>query len=344
MARSIEVLDHPNADLLALAKVDDFVSVIAKDSLKTGDVVIYLQEGSILPDKIIQELGLEGKLAGGTVLPDGKKLRDRVKAVRLRGTLSQGICFAPRNIELQEGTDYAETLGVIKYQPPIPMEMSGAVEHKPGLLSYTEIENVKRYPNVLLPGEKVVASEKLHGTCSVMGVVGGEFVVSSKGLAKQQLGILETEGNIYWRMAREHAIEAKLRRIVEQTQAKSVFLYGETLGVQDLLYGLQKGQIAFRAFDLRINREFISNDDFQERMSEHGIPTVPLVYQGSWDRETLETLAVGSESMTGSGTHIREGLVVKPVIERGDATLGRVIVKMISPDYLTRKGNATEYE
>ena len=42
------------------------------------------------------------------------------------------------------------------------------------------------------------------------------------------------------------------------------------------------------------------------------------------------------------GRHVREGAVVKPVTERESPEFGRVILKSVSGDYLTRKGG-TEY-
>jgi hypothetical protein len=40
--------------------------------------------------------------------------------------------------------------------------------------------------------------------------------------------------------------------------------------------------------------------------------------------------------------HIREGVVVTPVVEREDMRLGRVALKSVSEKYLLRKGG-TEY-
>ncbi len=40
--------------------------------------------------------------------------------------------------------------------------------------------------------------------------------------------------------------------------------------------------------------------------------------------------------------HIREGIVMVPAVERRDARIGRVCLKSVSADYLTRKGG-TEF-
>ena len=104
-------------------------------------------------------------LAGGTLNADGTKRRNRVKALRLRGTLSQGLVYSHTDKlgELVEGADYTEQLGIEKYVPPVPTEMSGKVEHAPELRSYTDIENIKNFPGVLTPGEEVACAEKIHG-------------------------------------------------------------------------------------------------------------------------------------------------------------------------------------
>jgi RNA ligase (TIGR02306 family) len=72
-----------NADAIELAVVGDYRSVVRKGQFTAGSLAVYLPEASVLPDSLIEELGLVGKLAGGA--------RNRVKAIRLRGCLSQGI-------------------------------------------------------------------------------------------------------------------------------------------------------------------------------------------------------------------------------------------------------------
>jgi len=56
----------------------------------------------------------------------------------------------------------------------------------------------------------------------------------------------------------------------------------------------------------------------------------------------MEEYTDGKESVSGKGVHIREGVVIRPSIERYEYKLGRVQLKSISEKYLLRK-NATEY-
>ena len=76
---------HPNADLLELAQVGDYLSVVAKGQFKTGDLGAYIPEGAIVPQAVLVKLNLVDKLAGTE--------KNRVKAVKLRGILSQGIVY-----------------------------------------------------------------------------------------------------------------------------------------------------------------------------------------------------------------------------------------------------------
>ena len=53
IADRIEILAHPNADGLHLAKVGPFQLVVGKASgYKTGDTVVFAPERSVLPDAI----------------------------------------------------------------------------------------------------------------------------------------------------------------------------------------------------------------------------------------------------------------------------------------------------
>ena len=124
--RAIE--PHPNADRLDLAVVGEYRSIILKGQYEVGDLVAYIPEAGVLPDTLIEEMGLTGRLAG--------KQANRVKAIRLRGIVSQGLCYRAREGWV-EGQDVTDEMGIIKYEPPIPAHGSGTLVdpreiHRPG--------------------------------------------------------------------------------------------------------------------------------------------------------------------------------------------------------------------
>lgn len=331
LVRRIEVFPHPNADLLELAKVDDYHCVVKKAQFKTGDLIAYIPEAALVPAALIEEMGLTGRLAG----PE----KNRVKAVKLRGALSQGLVL-PARPHWQEGDDVTAELGIIKWIPPIPVHLAGELAAAPeGWHGYTDIENIKRYPNVLQPGEEVVATEKVHGTCTLLGLLGGVRAVSSKGYGAGGKTIKEDEKNLYWRMARKFNLFEKMAGLGK------VMLFGETFGagVQDLGYGMQKGEPSFFAFDLSINGRYVDYDDFAKICRERDIPISHVLYRGPFGPECLAHTS-GTETFSGKAVHMREGIVIRPVKERYEHDLGRVILKSVNEAYLLRGGEATEFE
>ncbi|MFI6015684.1 RNA ligase (ATP) [Streptomyces sp. NPDC051243] len=348
-AEVLTVHEHPNADALELAQVGLYRAVVAKGAYRTGDCAVYIPEQSVLPAELIEELGLTGRLAGSKA--------DRVKAVRLRGELSQGIVCRPKalaDVDLAraaaEGTDFAERLGISKWVPPIPPTMSGDVESAPDLLPWVDVENIQRYPDIFTPGEPVVLTEKLHGSACLLTYVADEerVYVSSKGFGAKSLALKEEARNLYWRAVRAHGVAEAAARIAERLGARRVGIFGEVFGagVQDLTYGAdgRRESLGYAAFDVsaEIDGQVRWLDAAEVLQGE--VPLVPRLFEGAFDIERVLEVASGRETVSGRGLHLREGVVIRPASERYSAvTGGRAIAKAVSPAYLTRKGG-TEYE
>ncbi|MFJ8648099.1 RNA ligase (ATP) [Streptomyces sp. NPDC093546] len=349
-AELLTVHEHPNADALELAQVGLYRAVVAKGAYRSGDAAVYIPEQAVLPPALIAELGLTGRLAG--------KASDRVKAVRLRGELSQGIVCRPRALAdvdlvraVAEGTDFAELLGITKWVPPVPTTMDGEVEAAPDLLPWVDVENVQRYPDVFEPGEPVVLTEKVHGTaCLVTYVAEDERVyVSSKGFGAKGLALKEDPGNLYWRAVRAYDVPAVAARLATRLGATRVGIFGEVYGagVQDLAYGANgRGEDGpgYAVFDVSAEIDgrvcWLAADE----LPTGELPLVPRLYAGPYDIATVLELATGRETVSGRALHLREGVVIRPAAERYSPVVGgRAIAKAVSPAYLTRKGG-TEYE
>jgi len=332
-----------NGDAIELAVVGDYRSVVRKGQFTAGSLAVYLPEASVLPDSLIGELGLVGKLAGGA--------RNRIKAIRLRGCLSQGILLDRIPANANEGDCVAMSLGVVKYDPPVPAHMAGEVANLSGHPLRYDIENFKAFPDVLADGEDVEMTEKTHGTFCGAGVVpglvhpemcGGDGLVYSKGLGSKGLVFRDNganAGNLYMQAVRAADLHAAIRRVFP---GHTVHVLGEVYGagVQDLAYG--RRDRTFAAFDINVDGRYLDRDAFSTAVAELGIARMPVLYRGPFSRATLYAHTDGN-TVVGGGAHIREGVVVVPVAERRDATIGRVVLKSVSGDYLTRKGDATEF-
>ena len=401
LVRRITITPHPNAERLELAQVDDYRCVVGKGLYTTGDLIAYVPEQSILPDALAKELELDGKLGTG----------NRVKPVKLRGELSQGVCV-PARPHWVEGMDVKEELGVTKWEP----DMAGApnsIKVTPNnvyslgvelTVSY-DVENAKKWPNVLEDGEPVVVTEKVHGTFvqyiltptrlverkpgrwapgwvySALGCDQGatsvahdetglvytgyddaelteltwtwfcsqpwHFAVSSKGVgAKGNVLKLEDPSNetlAYVRAARELDIKERMLQVFGQNECPVTIcgeLYGS--GVQDLHYGATGGSIGFRVFDIylgtRTHGRYLWDEELDAACAALRLERVPVLYRGPFSKEKMLELTDGRETISGAAKHIREGVVVCPTVERKDPRLGRVKLKSVSADYLTRKG------
>ncbi|MGX1268988.1 RNA ligase (ATP) [Streptomyces phaeoluteigriseus] len=348
-AEVLTVHEHPNADALELAQVGLYRAVVAKGAYRTGEAAVYIPEQSVLPAALIEELGLTGRLAGGNA--------DRVKAVRLRGELSQGIVCRPEALAdvdlaraVREGTDFAERLGIVKWVPPIPPTMNGDVESAPDLLPWVDIENIQRYPDIFTAGEPVVLTEKLHGSACLLTYVADEerVYVSSKGFGAKSLALKEDPRNLYWRAVRGHGVAEAAARLAERLGARRVGVFGEVYGagVQDLTYGAdgRRETLGYAVFD--VSAEIGGAVRWLDAASvlREELPLVPRLFEGPYDSARMLQLAGGRETVSGRGLHLREGVVIRPAVERYSAvTGGRAIAKAVSAGYLTRKGG-TEYE
>lgn len=121
-----------------------------------------------------------------------------------------------------------------------------------------------------------------------------------------------------------------------------VIVYGEIFGPDiqgtKFHYGLQKGQIGFRVFDVLENDKWVSFKQLREDERFAGLKLVPCVYSGPHNREILAQLAEMPETeYEGCGEgHIREGIVIKPHEEMFHEKIGRVALKYVSDQYLQR--------
>lgn len=351
-AEVLTVHEHPNADALELAQVGLYRAVVAKGVYRTGDAAVYIPEQSVLPAGLIEELGLTGRLAGSA--------SDRVKAVRLRGELSQGIVCRPvvlAGVDLAraavDGTDFAERLGIVKWVPPVPPTMDGDVEAAPELLPWVDIENVQRYPDIFTPGEPVVLTEKLHGSACLVTYVADEerVYVSSKGFGAKSLALKEDPRNLYWRAVRGHGVAEVAARLAARLGARRVGIFGEVYGagVQDLAYGAdgRRETLGYAVFDVSAEIDgSVRWLDSAELLGALGgeLPLVPRLYEGAYDIDRVLGIATGRETVSGRELHLREGVVIRAAAERySPVTGGRAIAKAVSPAYLTRKGG-TEFE
>lgn len=310
---------HPNADRLEITHVDNYPVVIGAGSFQPGDLAVYIPVDSVLPQT--EEFADAYKYTS----------KGRVKAARLRGIFSMGMlhaCPPPLGLADEHAVDIASLLGITKYEPPAEIVMGGDALPDDGRLpKYTDIEGLRRYPHILQDGEIVVITEKLHGACARFGLIDGAFYVGSKNQR------LDPTGNNAWARA---AREIGLHDLLVQENLEGYVFFGELLGVQDLKYGHTNGEISLRFFDIfnLHDGRYLDYFDFMGLMHHLRLHHVPIIAsQITYDSGGIYALAEGTSLMA---EHVREGVVIKPIIERWHPEIGRVILKLVGAEYLTR--------
>jgi RNA ligase (TIGR02306 family) len=256
------------ADMIELATVGGWNIVVAKNvGHKVGDHVVYCEIDSFLPIKEEFEF-----LRKSSYKKMGDQEGFRLKTIKLRGQVSQGLIlpmsvFGDFSWTAYEGLDVTNRLGIVKYEPPIPAELSGKIKGGfPSFLHKTDEERVqnlvKEYGEYKFTStHQFYMTEKLDGSSATFYMNEGEF-----GVCSRNLELLETEGNTFWKVARELDLENKLK------DKGNICLQGELIGegIQGNPYKI-KGQNVhfFNAFDidkqtrLGINEFLVLLDDME---------------------------------------------------------------------------------
>jgi len=353
--QTIQSVDrHPDADRLDVIKILGTQCVTGAGDHTPGEKVLYFPADMMIPESVAEELGVKKYLKH--VRWNGKKVQSRIAACRLRGVPSFGFVI-PCDQRMEVDTDVTTIYQGEKYEPPtvlsnLPGVISGKrFQLEPGdFTKYTNIQHYWRYPGVFSEfgdDEQVVITEKIHGTNSRVGVLfeGDEWVYAAGSHKVRWMQC--NEAFRYWRPLDNEGMLSMLAELCGE--CANVIVYGEIFGsgVQDLDYGVE-GDVGYRVFDIKINTVFLDWTDVQAHCLKHGVPTVPVLYQGPWScvSGVIDEYASG---LTSVGTPVRkfkgrEGIVIKPVLERQTNLIGgrfnaqRAILKYVSADYLDRKG------
>ncbi len=91
--------------------------------------------------------------------------------------------------------------------------------------------------------------------------------------------------------------------------------------------------LGFRAFDLLIDGKYADVSEFEKLCDQFGVERVPRAFAGEFKLEKIRALSDGPSLVSGAH-NIREGVVVKPRVERTDPKIGRVILKYVGDTYL----------
>ncbi len=317
---SIQRIDNlepiPGADAIEVASILGWKVVVRKGEFNVGDLCVYCEIDSILPEK-----------------PEFEFLRERhfrIKTIKLRKQVSQGIAF-PLSILFQ--ADVTDALGITKHEPVGNFAQGQSRGNFPGFLCKTDETRIQSIPHVLdiFKGKRYFITQKLDGTSATY------FYDPAYGYGVCSRNFLKDEGdNVYWQMGLKYDIENKLKEASYRLSI-GIAIQGEIVGP-----GIQGNRLKLDSHELRVFNVFnVDNYSYfggpvDTFCATVGLTPVPLLETGDSFDYTLEQLIEKAKGKYASGQN-QEGIVIRlfdEAIQCRGTCEGRPSFKVINNEFL----------
>lgn len=350
--RIVDVRPIEGADRIEVATVLGWECVIKKDEFKPGDLVVYIEIDSKLPDIPPFEFMRERKF--------------RVRTIKLRKQVSQGLIVPlsvlPSNVKVEEDLDVTEILGITKYDPEGDKERK-LLENKlenhnnkvvrflskynwfkklfkpkkagfPSFIKKTDETRIQNIPRLFVDkkGLPLVVTEKLDGQSATFFLVrNGRTLLGKKkyvfGVCSRNLLLPKPDNSSYWTIARTHNIEKALRNMIGYE--KYVILQGEIIGegIQGNKYGVSGYR--FYAFNLIYPGKNVDSEIAREIIEQEDLEFVPILGEYELPETVGEVVNFAKGKSVLNNRVIREGLVMRNYQEG-------ISFKAINPDFLLK--------
>jgi RNA ligase (TIGR02306 family) len=329
----IERLDSiEGADRIERATVLGWGVVVKKGDFKPGDLCVFVEIDSVLPE-------------GPEWSEFMRQRKFRVKTAKLRGCLSQGLVFSTSIVDpeipvLDVGMEVSAVLGITHYVKPEAGGVIGGRSAGPfPPVPKTDEPRLQSYPGLLndLVGNAFYVTVKIDGTSGTFARMHapygpyrqGDLVVCTR---TRSICRPETSGNAFWSVVDKY----RLTEVIPEGFA----VQGEVCGPK-----IQKNRLeltehdlfVFDVFDMRDGR-YLNYSEMVDFCLLAGLRVVPVV--GCYPAPTTQLSADGflvlAEGHYDGTKNRREGIVVRPLVEKRSEALGgaRLSFKVVSNTYL----------
>jgi hypothetical protein len=353
--RILDIQPIEGADRIELCTVLGWQVIVTKsDGFKVGDLAIYIEPDSILPDK-----------------PEYEFLRSRkfrIKTIKMRGVMSQGLVLPlsvlPKGQNYAEDYDVTEILGIRKHDPQAEAELKMLAEFEsrkkskltkflarykwyrrifmrkaakrkyPEFIKKTDETRLQTMPHILTTAkdQTFTVTEKLDGTSTTM------YTVKTKGLFryKYQFGVCsrnihlhKPNNSCYWDIAKRYNFK-QIMRDLGDIYDDNVVIQGEIIGpsIQKNPYKYQDTELY--VFNVILDGERLKYGLMHQLMQAYGIKTVPLLDGEFRLLDTVEDMMQYSQGP--SRLHmptLREGVVI-----RSNQPESNLSFKVVDREYL----------
>ena len=307
--RVSEILPIEGADSIEIAKVDGWQCVVKKGDFKAGDIGVYFEIDSVLPEREEFEFM--------------RARHFRVRTIKLRKQLSQGLMM-PLSIlgntgeEVFIGADVTQRLGVVKYEPAIPATLAGQIKGSfPAFIEKTDQERcqnlVAEIAEAVEKGTLFEITEKLDGTSMTVYLNEGEFGVCSRNL-DQKRAENPDENSTFWKVAIGMGLEDAMKKV-----GRNIALQGELIGpgIQKNRYKLDKQQfMIFDVYDIDAKRHLTPSERFEVLAQVFdadpaAMTHVPVIHDRVPVNLTVAEMLTQADGVSKLADTPREGLVFK---------------------------------
>jgi hypothetical protein len=349
--RIISLEPIAGADKIEKATVLGWELVVKKGEFKVGELCIYCEVDSVLPDKKEFEFLRDRKF--------------RIKTIKLKGQVSQGICFPlgiiPMTI-LKEGEDVTERIGIVKYETPTEKNERKRIEIKankvkrflmkysffreliykpsksgfPSFIKKTDEDRIQLFPRICEDHKDTIfqVTEKLDGQSATYFLVRNEkkwfefwkdkFVF---GVCSRNYHLLREDNSSWWTVAKQLDMKSKLLRIINDN--KYIVIQGEILGagIQGNKYGIEGYD--FYVFNIFNDKKTLDNSYQRVNCSLLGLKVVPMIDDFLKLKPTIRENVEYAKGQSNLNSCLREGLVFRNYEKN-------ISFKIINPDFLLK--------
>ena len=278
-----ELIPIEGADRIELARVDGWQCVVKKGDFSVGDMGMYFEIDSLLPADDARWAFLEPR-------------KFRIKSMKLRGALSQGLLMPMNTLTPQEkmrnltefDTGLADILGVQKFEPPVPIGGEQKGTFPTHLVPKTDQERIQNMPKVLegRSSSQFEITEKLDGTSFTAWYFRDpEFEFDADdpqidiiqnvlvGVASRNWEMKLDDDNVYAKIFHQHELKRKLCAM-----DRNLAIQGEIIGgrVQGNKYkrGTQELYV-FDIYDIDA-KKYVDAAERMRLVAELGLRHVPV--------------------------------------------------------------------
>jgi RNA ligase (TIGR02306 family) len=316
--RKIDAIDPiDGADAIEVATVGGWKVVVKKGEFAVDSLAVYIEIDSWVGNDIAPFLS-KGKEPREYEGVKGERLR----TVKLRGQISQGLLLPIKSIDafktLSSGEDdsfdlcpdfdVTEQLGIIKWERPMNAQLAGMARGNfPALVPKTDQERIQNLTRSFEQYQQDTWSitEKLDGSsCTFYLDDEDVFHVCSRNL-----DLKEDEANSFWKVARKFQIEDIMRRNFMKGMAIQGEMIGE--GIQGNQY---KTQLDFYVYDMYNTHtaQYILPIQLKAACERLGLKHVPILAEDiSLVGESVSGILAQAEGKSELNASEREGLVFK---------------------------------